>query len=95
MSRLRPRTITIESTVKFFELDRGMSSGSTVQMQFDIPDDMEDAELKIVRMEEKERLDLVLLSMEVARGGMSVENYSKRKNAIKANYDKLLKRNQE
>lgn len=92
MSRLIPRRTTIESNVKFFELDKGMSSGSAVSIEFDLPEDMDDDELKVARMEEKERLDLVLLSMEVARGGMSVENYKRRKDAIRLNYDKLLKR---
>lgn len=92
MSKLKPKEITVESSVKFFELDRGMSSGSMLSITYEIPEGMDQEQLKIARLKEKERLDLTLLSMEVARGGMSVENFISRKNAVKKNYNKLLKR---
>ena len=89
---LKPKRVTIESNAKFFELDRGMSSGSTISMEYDIPEDLEGNDLKLEVYKRKEILDLTLLAMEVARGGISNQSYAERKEIIRNNYDKILKR---
>lgn len=92
MSKLRPKNITIESNVKFFGLDSGVSSGSTIAVEFEIPDGLEAADLRRAALEEKERLDLLTLTMELARGAIERNAYESRKKTLKVYYDKLLNR---
>lgn len=94
MSKLQPRNITIESSTKFFGLDSGSSTGSTVAVEFDIPEGLEAADLRRATLEEKERLDLLTLTMELARGAIDNDAFERRKARIKAYYDKLLNRTQ-
>ena len=89
MSVLVPTSITIESSGKFFGLEKGVSTGTLIATTFDVPEGTTADELKVARLEEKERLDLLVLTMEVARGSMTVEEYKGRRSVVQENYAKI------
>jgi len=93
MTKLIPKSVTIGSEAKHFELDGGVSNGSSFSITFDIPDIIyERKELTLWMLAEKEKLDLLVLSAEVLKGALSKENYAARKLLIKSNYDQALHR---
>lgn len=92
MDGLRPRSITLESTFKVFSLDKGASDGSTLTMAFDVPPEMSPQELRKALLTEKERMDLLVLTMERAKGVVPDSVWVARKNRLKATYDQILKR---
>jgi len=92
MTKLIPKSVTIGSEAKHFELDGGVSNGSSFSITFDIPEDTLRKELTQWILAEKEKLDLLVLSAEVLKGALSKENYAARKLLIKSNYDQALHR---
>lgn len=93
MATLNPKKITIESNLKFFGLEIGASSGSTLTVDYEIEGSASTSELKSLYLTEKERLDQSVLLMEYARGALSGVDFTERKTVLTANYDKMLKRN--
>lgn len=93
MSRLQPKSITLESSLKFFGLDSGRSDGSSTSITFEIPPDMSSGEFRKALLEEKEQLDLLVATMELAKGTFARSKYENYKSGLRATYDKLLKRN--
>lgn len=91
--KLVPKQTVVESNLKFFGLAQGQSEGSTISTVFDIIGEGTHEELRLLRFEEKERLDAEVLMMELARGSISKEQYQDKKQRLKARYDSLLKRN--
>lgn len=89
---LAPRTVTIESNLKAFGLDKGISDGTTVSVTYDVPPDTTRPEFTRLVLEEKERLDKLALYMEHAKGSVENDFLSRRKAQIERGYDKLLKR---
>lgn len=94
MSYLQPTRITIESTLKIFSLDKGASDGSTLTIEFNLPEGALSADLSVKRaiLEEKEVIDLLVLTMEKAKGVMSDALFLARKAMLKKSYDALLRR---
>lgn len=90
MGKLKATEVWVESSFKAFGLDRGKSSGSTVSVKFAIPSDVEGLELRLQVLEEKKRLDLLVLSMEMLRGGISNKDYQETKSAVTATYEKIF-----
>jgi len=91
-SQLVPRKVTIESSIKFFGLDIGRSEGSTVSVEFDLPEGMDSKEFRRAYFTEKEQLDLTTLAMEKARGSVKDSAYVNSRQRIKQSYDKILGR---
>jgi len=91
-SQLVPRKVTIESSIKFFGLDIGRSEGSTLSVEFDIPEGMDPKEFKRAYFTEKEQLDLAALAMEKARGSVKDSAYTNSRQRIKQSYDRILGR---
>ena len=92
MNKPSPKKITLGSEAKHFQLDDGMSNGSSVSMTFDIPDDLPNKDLVMWMYAEKEKLDLFVLSAEHLKGALGRDDYIRRKTQIKAAYDTLLHR---
>jgi len=94
MTKLIPTKVTIGSEAKHFNLDDGVSNGSSVSMTFDIPEPSVTTrhDLNGWILAEKEKLDLFVLSAEVLKGALSKEDFARRRATIKANYDRVLHR---
>lgn len=92
MTTLKAKTVTIESSLKLFGLDRGMSDGSAVIITFEIEGDGTEADVRRATLEQKEKLDVLVATMELATGAMSNDQYTSRKKYIKGAYDHILKR---
>lgn len=94
VTRLIPKKLTLESSAKFWggERDGGFSSGSSQVVEFEVPEGMGLKDFSRAKFEEKERLDLQILLMELSRGALSKKDYQHRKDLVKAYYDKLLGR---
>jgi len=95
MTKLTPKSVTIGSEAKHFELDGGVSNGSSISITFDVPNTTSRKELAKWILTEKEKLDLFVLSAEVLKGALSKEHYAARKLLIKSNYDRALHRQSE
>lgn len=94
MTELIPKSVTISSEAKHFELDGGVSNGSSLSITFDVPkpDVTSRKDLTQWVLAEKEKLDLLVLSAEVLKGALSADEYARRKALIKSNYDRVLHR---
>ena len=89
--KLIPKEITLETTCKPY--GDGMSSGSTIGMTLNLADlNMGWPELRVEIFRTKEQLDLMVLTMELAKGTLNVSSFNARKANIKQFYDKILKR---
>jgi len=84
--------ITLGSESKHFDLDGGRSDGSSISVTFSIPPEMSSKDLARWTFEEKEKLDLFVLSAEYLKGSLKQPAYVARKASIKAQYDQLLHR---
>lgn len=93
--RLRPDRITLEASLKLFGLDQGQSNGSTIAIEFDVPADMDPDYVREQTWREKERLDVLVATMELARGNLTRDAYDKWRAFHKKAYDSLLKRNKD
>lgn len=91
-SRLTPTQVTIESSFKAFTLEKGESVGSSVSITFAVPPDMEKGELGQAMLAEKEGLDVLVGTMELASGGLNRARYEDWKKRLREWYDRLLKR---
>lgn len=92
MSKLKPRSVTIQSEVKFFRLgDNGSSDGSSIGVTFDIPDGLSAKETRLEILKEKRALDIMVLNAERLKGTIDERRYDLRKQAITTAYDKALK----
>lgn len=74
--------------MKFFGLEAGRSSGSEASITFDC-DGMSEEEVRRAILTEKERLDVLVLTMEYATGGVSSDGYTKIKERVKGAYERL------
>jgi hypothetical protein len=90
--RLTPRKVSIEANLKLFTLQTGISTGSSITVEFDVPDGLDPAELKDELYREKEQLDATLLTMELVRESLSREDYDRMRRRQRGAYDILLKR---
>lgn len=90
--KLTPKTVQIGSELKFFGLDRGASDGSSVSITFDIPEGVDDKEMRKLILTEKEKLDKLVLYCEQIKGSVDESVFKQRKAAITTAYDKLLGR---
>lgn len=90
--KLIAKQVTVGSEAKFFGLDRGASDGSSVSITFEIPEGMDEKELKRAMLVEKERLDMFVLVAERIKESMPDNVFQQRKAALKSQYDKLLGR---
>jgi len=97
MTGLIPKSVTISSEAKHFQLDGGVSNGSLFSITFDVPkpDVTSRKELAQWILAEKEKLDLLVLSAEVLKGALSKDEYARRRKLIKSNYDRALHRRSE
>lgn len=93
--KLVPKRVTIESTFKPYgdTPGGGLSSGSTIGVECEVPGDIVGGEFKRVVFVCKEQLDLMVLTAEYAKGAMTQARYQSYKGILKKNYDKLLGRN--
>lgn len=91
---LKAQRVTLSSELKFFGLDRGATDGSAVTIEFEISGgyELEWPGVKKELLEEKEKLDLMVLGMEYAKGSCTHATFSDRKARIKKAYDLALKR---
>lgn len=94
--RLIQKEITITSSSKNFGLEKGASEGSELAVTFIVPDALvsEENRSEFTRavLEEKERLDRMVLYMEHARGSIDAGNLARRRDILSSGYDRLLKR---
>jgi len=90
--QLIPRSVTVESNLKLFELQNGMSSGTTLAMTFDVPQGMDRPMLRQRMLEEKEILNRLAGVMEVASGAFERSRFEAWRNRMTALFDKILKR---
>jgi hypothetical protein len=90
--QLVPRTVTVESNLKLFELQNGMSSGTTLAMTFDIPEGMDRAMLRQRMLEEKEVLNRLAGVMEVASGAFERTRFESWRKRMTKLFDQILKR---
>lgn len=91
-TKLIPRQVTITSELKFFGLDRGSSTGSPVSVTYDVPEGLEGSDFRRTVLEEKERLDILVLTMELARGGITRLAYDEKRANLRRSFDGLLQR---
>lgn len=90
--KLQPRSVTIQSEVKFFRLgDAGSSDGTSMGMTFDIPEGMTTREVRIEMLKEKRALDLMVLNAERLKGTIDDRRYDLRKSTIMRSYEAALK----
>lgn len=82
----------VESSLKVFSLDRGSSDGSTISITFDVPPGMQRNDLNRALLEEKEKLDMLVLHMERLKGTISPDFFGTRADQIKAAYATIPKR---
>lgn len=88
---LAPRRVILTSSLKFFGLDVGASDGTEVAIEYELSGEEGDDPRSDI-LAAKERLDLVVLAMEYAKGSLSAEKFVTRKSVLKARYDQLLRR---
>jgi len=92
MEKPTQQKITLGSESKHFDLDGGRSDGSSISVTFSVPPSMSSKDLAKWTFEEKEKLDLFVLSAEYLKGSLNQQAYVSRKAGIKAQYDQLLHR---
>lgn len=92
MGGLKPRTIRLETAMKFFGLESGSSIGTSVGMDFDVEGELDHEQLKVAVLEKKEQLDLLALVTLLMNGGLTRLQYDNQRALVKNNYDALLKR---
>lgn len=87
---LTPSKVFLESSLKFFGLDVGSSSGSTLGIEYSVPEGLTGVELKKAILDSKMGLDLTVLAMEKMRGAVDHQVFSERKAFVQASYGRLL-----
>jgi hypothetical protein len=94
--KLIPKRVTVESSLKPFRSTDlgGASDGTSMSIEFEVPDGMDGRELRKAILSEKEHLDLLVLASERMKGAVSHELYQSRKKMLKASYDTALGRTQ-
>lgn len=86
---MKPKSFTVESSLKFFGLERGVSSGTMLQATFEL-EDGEDLQSSMIKA--KESLDGLALKMEVANGGVTKDAFARISTGQREVYNRLLGR---
>jgi len=84
-----PTKITIGAEFKNFGLENGKSIASSASIEFSIPEGMQREELLKRSLEEREKLELMLLLAQVVKGAITNDFYKETKASIKAGYEKI------
>lgn len=88
---LTPKNVRLESSLKYFGLEKGSSEGTTISIEYGVPEGITRKDLTILMLAENERLDLFCLLTERLRGALTDADYTTRRDALKAKYKTLLK----
>lgn len=89
MSEFIPKKVRIESNLKLFSLEGGKSTGSSIEVEYDVPEGISKDDFTRLVMKHKEKLDYDLLIMEMARGSLSTGDHNRLKGAEKELYQKI------
>lgn len=89
---LMPTSFKLESSLKAFGLDKGFSDGSAVEFTYNVPPGLDRRDFMTLLWTEKERLDRMVLRMELAKGSITKQQYDARIGTLTGVYDKLLGR---
>lgn len=91
IKELVPVTVTLESSLKLFGLQRGESVGTAVSVEFSVPGGVTRKDLTLLLLAEQERLDKYCLLAEHAKGAMDDGAFNVAKASICDRYDLILK----
>jgi hypothetical protein len=91
--KLIPTTVTIESTLKLYgrenRLSEHFSEGTTVGITYTVPEGVTDLRDALYR--QKKHLDILVATMELAKGTLGREQYDQRRKLLNRAYSQLLK----
>lgn len=85
---------TIESSLKFFGLDQGVSTGSSMTVEVDIPFEFGTPEFAREALLAKLKLDKLVLTAEATAGHISGAEYKQRKHVL-LNSERKIKGDQD
>lgn len=89
---LRPRSITISTSLKFSRLgELSESSGSFYSVDFEIEGELTNSELKKEILRKKRELDLLALDSEAIRGLLKSDLYKGMREDLKDRFRRALK----
>ena len=83
-------TITVGSSLKFFGLHEGQSTGSELAISVEVEDGLSPKELRHIYMKYKRELDMSVLIQEYARGTVTAARFKEAKERLEENYTRLL-----
>jgi hypothetical protein len=97
VSDLVPKRVWIRGEFKKWGGDResGRTAGTTLEVEFDVPDGLGGRELLRQVHEEKEKLDLAALTSEYLRGTLGGSEYRRERATIRERYAKALDREED
>jgi len=93
--KIIPRQVKICTTLKAWgsgSVSSGSTDESSVEVTFDIPEGMTQEQLTKQIFSQKEKLDVTVTVMELAKGSLPRSGYDRRRHVIKESYDSILGR---
>ena len=94
MSDLEPRRTWIRGEFKKWGGDResGRTAGTTLEVEFDVPEGLSGSALRRAILEEKEKLDQLALTAEYLRGTLTQAEFAEERGTLRERYDRAFDR---